>query len=204
VNIRPIGRSRRAPQEHRSEQSLAGIPLIHVARGGWGADGQYHLGQARGLIAIGDVAVGLVAIGGVAIGLLALGGVAVGLVAFAGVAMGIFAAGAVAIGVTAMGAVAVGVKSYGAVTASTIAAAHGRGRHPAASSPPDLAPASGVPVAPVCEAWAARPGDRAGRIGAMPRSRTPRSRFVLSFGRRLTGHVRGEELPTGCQAAGSA
>jgi hypothetical protein len=149
MSTRPIGRSRRAPQEHRSEQSLAGIPLIHIARGGWAADGQYHLGHARGLIAIGDVAVGVVAVGGVAIGLLALGGVAVGLVALAGVAVGIFAAGAVAIGVTAIGAVAVGVNSYGAVTASTIAAVHRRGCHPAASPPPNLAPASGVPVAPV-------------------------------------------------------
>jgi hypothetical protein len=183
VNTRPIGRSRRAPQEHRSEQSLAGIPLIHVARGGWGADGQYHFGQARGLIAIGDVAVGLVAIGGVAIGIFALGGVAVGLVAFAGVAMGIFAAGAVAIGVTAMGAVAVGVKSYGAVTASTIAAVHRRGRHPAASSPPDLAPASGVPG---CA------GGRCARQGLFGQA------IFLSFGSRLTGHIRGEELPAGC------
>ena len=126
MSTRPIGRPRRAPQEYRSEQSMAGIPLIHMARGGWDADGRYHVGRARGLIAVGDVAVGLVAVGGVAIGLLALGGVAIGLVALAGVAVGLFAAGAVAARVMAMGAVAIGVKSYGAVTPSAIAAAHRR------------------------------------------------------------------------------
>jgi hypothetical protein len=130
MNTPPVPRSRRAPQEYRSNQSLAGIPLIHLARGGWAADGKYHPARARGLLAIGDVAVGLVAIGGVAIGILALGGVAIGIVALAGVAIGVYAAGAVAVGVTAVGAVAVGVTSYGAVTACTIAASHRHRRHP--------------------------------------------------------------------------
>lgn len=153
MSTRSVGRPRRAPQEHRSERSLAGIPLIHAARGGWAADGRYHLGRARGVIAIGDVAVGVVAIGGVAIGILALGGVAIGLVAVAGVAVGGFAVGAVAVGVTAIGAVAVGVKSYGAVTASTIAAARRSVRRPALSArngfgppPEEVRPAASTPA----------------------------------------------------------
>jgi len=110
LNLRP------RPVRYRSTRTWAGRPLVDISFGGRGEDGRYRIGHARGVIAIGDVAVGLVAIGGVAIGLLGIGGLAIGLVALAGVALGLVAAGAVAIGLTAVGAVALGVTTHGTVT----------------------------------------------------------------------------------------
>lgn len=105
--------------EYRTERMWAGRPFVHISLGGRGGDGSYRLGQARGLIAIGDVAVGLIAIGGVAIGLVSFGGVAIGLVALAGIALGLSATGAIAIGLTAVGAIAIGATSHGPVTVGT-------------------------------------------------------------------------------------
>ena len=92
------------------------LPVVHVSVGGRQADGRYRLGRARGIIALGDVAIGLVAVGGVAIGLFSVGGVAVGLVALGAVVIGLLAVGAVAIGLFAAGAVAIGLTAVGAVT----------------------------------------------------------------------------------------
>jgi hypothetical protein len=75
---------RRRAMEYRSEHVWGDLPVVHVSVGGRQADGRYRLGRARGVIALGDVAIGLVAVGGVAVGLLALGGVAVGLLALGG------------------------------------------------------------------------------------------------------------------------
>lgn len=105
--------------EYRSERKLAGRPFVHISVGGRGDDGRYRLGQARGLIAVGDIAVGLVAIGGVAIGLVSFGGIAIGLVALGAIALGLSATGAVAIGLTAVGAIAVGATTHGPVTVGT-------------------------------------------------------------------------------------
>jgi hypothetical protein len=108
--------ARRRAVEYRSEQVWGNLPVVHVAVGGREADGRYRLGRARGVIALGDVAIGLVAVGGVAIGLFSVGGVAVGLVALGAVVIGLVAVGAVAIGLFAAGAVAIGLTAVGAVT----------------------------------------------------------------------------------------
>jgi hypothetical protein len=75
---------RRQFVEYRSEQLWGDLPVVHISVGGRQADGRYRLGRARGVIALGDVAIGLVAVGGVAIGLFSTGGVAIGLVALGG------------------------------------------------------------------------------------------------------------------------
>jgi hypothetical protein len=72
------GRRRRMAIDYRSKQVWGQLPVVHIAVGGRQADGRYRLGRARGIIALGDVAIGLVAVGGVAIGLLSVGGVAWG------------------------------------------------------------------------------------------------------------------------------
>src|SRR5918994_2011059 len=108
---------RRRAFEYRSEQVWGNLPVVHVAVGGRQADGRYRLGRARGIIALGDIAIGLVAVGGVAIGLLSVGGVALGLVAVGAVAVGLAAVGAVSIGLLAVGAVAIGLTSVGMATA---------------------------------------------------------------------------------------
>jgi hypothetical protein len=113
---------RRRAMEYRSEHVWGDLPVVHVSVGGRQADGRYRLGRARGVIALGDVAIGLVAVGGVAVGLLALGGVAVGLVAVGGVAVGLVAVGGVAVGLVAVGAVAMGLTAVGALTVGLVGA----------------------------------------------------------------------------------
>lgn len=110
-------------REYRSARTLLGLPLVHVAPGWRGSDGRYHVGRARGVIALGGVAVGVIAVGGVAIGVLSVGGVALGLLAVGAVAVGVAAAGAASVGVVAVGAVAVGVVAIGAVAVGS--ATHG-------------------------------------------------------------------------------
>ncbi|UCF29640.1 MAG: hypothetical protein JSW42_04490 [Chloroflexota bacterium] len=91
--------------EYRSEQELFGWPLIHITRGYDSQTGKPLV--AKGLIAIGDIAIGLVAIGGLALGVIAIGGMGVGLIAFGGLAAGLIAFGGVALGMfVAMGAAA--------------------------------------------------------------------------------------------------
>ena len=113
--------ARRRAREYRSEQAWGDLPVVHVSVGGRQADGRYRLGRARGIIALGDVAIGLVAIGGVAIGLFSVGGVAVGLVALGGVAIALVAVGGVAVGLVAIGAVAIGLTAVGALTVGLVA-----------------------------------------------------------------------------------
>ena len=70
---------------------------------------------AKGIVAIGGIAIGWLALGGVALGLIAFGGVGLGLLAaFVGVAIsGGFAAGGMAIGFIAVGGCAVGYYAIG-------------------------------------------------------------------------------------------
>jgi hypothetical protein len=106
------------PWEYRSRPGPGALPWIHVCIGG-PSEGRCRLGVARGVIALGDVAIGVVAVGGVALGLFAVGGVALGLAALAGVSLGVTAVGGLAIGVTSLGAVAAGVSAHGAMTWAT-------------------------------------------------------------------------------------
>src|SRR5262245_18696764 len=59
-----------------------GFPLVHVAVGMDPTTGRRRM--ARGVIAVGDIAVGVVAIGGFALGGLCFGGVALGVLTFGG------------------------------------------------------------------------------------------------------------------------
>ena len=119
------GRRQTNGNDYRSKQVWGQLPVVHIAVGVRQADGRYRLGRARGIIALGDIAIGLVAVGGVAIGPLSVGRVALGLVAVGAVAVGLAAVGAVSIGLLAVGAVAIGLTSVGVATAGLVAA-HGR------------------------------------------------------------------------------
>lgn len=91
-----------------SSARLLGWPLVSVAFGPNPERGE-RVGRARGVIAVGDVAIGGVAVGGVAMGVVAVGGVAVGVGAGAGVAVGLLASlGGLAAGGCAVGGVALG------------------------------------------------------------------------------------------------
>lgn len=93
--------------EYKSKRTLFGLPLVHI-----------HLGRgiyvAKGIIAIGNIALGAVSVGGIALGGLCLGGLSLGLIGLAGLALGLLlAAGGVAVGTMAVGGAAVGIVAIG-------------------------------------------------------------------------------------------
>ena len=95
--------------EFRSKATLFGLPLVHINVG-------YGLRAARGIIAIGNLAVGVVSIGGVAVGVFSLGGVALGLLfALGGLGVGALSLGAFALGVISIGGIAAGWLTWGGV-----------------------------------------------------------------------------------------
>ena len=112
--------------EYRSAATIGGLPLLHVATGFDPASGRKRV--ARGVIAVGDIAIGGLALGGISIGLVSLGGLGIGVIALgggaigAGLAIGGAAIGAVAIGGGAIGYYAVGGAALGAHTVSATGA----------------------------------------------------------------------------------
>jgi hypothetical protein len=109
--------------EYRSQATLFGLPLVHIATGINPVTRQRRV--ARGVFAFGDVAVGVFAVGGVAVGFLALGGVSIGvLAALGGVALGGVTLGGVAVGAVALGGAALGYYAMGggAVGVHTVSA----------------------------------------------------------------------------------
>ncbi|MBN2137964.1 MAG: zinc-ribbon domain-containing protein [Sedimentisphaerales bacterium] len=99
--------------EYRSKRELFGLPMVHIVYG-MGIDPVTgRLRVAKGIIAIGNIAVGGLAIGGVSLGILSLGGLAAGLAVFGGMAVGLLAFGGMAIGLIAVGGGAVGYYALG-------------------------------------------------------------------------------------------
>jgi hypothetical protein len=99
-------------RRYRSEITLFGLPLLDIATGPRDNEPK---GQARGIIAIGDIAIGWLAIGGFARGVIALGGFAVGVVALGGLSAGLITFGGLTVGLLAAygGLVSGGVVSGG-------------------------------------------------------------------------------------------
>jgi len=114
----PGPRTRIMGYELRVPSEGDGLPLIHIAVGYDPRTGRRRI--ARGVIAIGDVAVGVIAIGGVSFGVVTLGGLSMGVLAFGGcsigavLALGGFAIGGIAIGGAAIGYYALGGGAFGA------------------------------------------------------------------------------------------
>ncbi len=99
------------PFEYRSTKRLFGLPLLHINVGGYRAG--IGARTAKGIVAIGDVAIGVIAVGGIAFGGLAMGGMALGAIAFAGLAAGLLALGGIAAGIVAFGGCAFGAAAIG-------------------------------------------------------------------------------------------
>jgi hypothetical protein len=99
---------------YTSGRAVLGLPLIAVAMGPDPASGQTH-GIAKGILAVGDVAIGGLAVGGVACGVVSVGGLSAGLLSFGGLSLGLVALGGLAVGGLALGGVAIGVGSLGGV-----------------------------------------------------------------------------------------
>lgn len=104
--------------EYRSKTEVFGWPLVHVCHGIDPRTGRQRV--AKGVIAIGGVAVGGFAFGGVAFGVFTFGGASVGLMSFGGAAVGLLVAiGGAAVGLglsfggLAIGTVAIGGGAFG-------------------------------------------------------------------------------------------
>jgi tRNA A-37 threonylcarbamoyl transferase component Bud32 len=98
--------------EYRSKATLFGLPLVHIATGIDPVTGKKRV--AKGIIAIGDLAVGGLALGGGAFGVVALGGGAIGLISLGGFSLGLLlAVGGMAVGALALGGGAIGVIAAG-------------------------------------------------------------------------------------------
>src|SRR5262245_32208874 len=76
-------------RRYKSGIEIFGLPLVHIA---YGPSESERVGRARGIIAMGDMAVGFLAIGGFARGFIAMGGFAFGLVALGGFSLGLLGA----------------------------------------------------------------------------------------------------------------
>jgi hypothetical protein len=70
--------------EYKSRTQLFGLPLVHIVYGPAMNPATGKLRVAKGIIAIGGLAVGVLALGGAAFGIIAFGGLAVGLLAALG------------------------------------------------------------------------------------------------------------------------
>ncbi len=83
--------------EYKSKAAIAGLPLIHIAKGFDPMTGRRLV--AKGVIAFGDIAIGCLALGGVAAGGVAAGGIGVGVIGLGGLAIGCGALGGGAVGI---------------------------------------------------------------------------------------------------------
>lgn len=115
--VKPNKQSYRYSKLYRSDREFMGLPFVSVNLG--------TMGMAKGIIAIGDVAVGVVAVGGFSLGIVSFGGMGMGLFVFGGLALaGLLGIGGVAIaGGVAMGgaAVAYHLAMGGSAVAHTLA-----------------------------------------------------------------------------------
>jgi len=102
--------------EYRSKEEINGWPLIHINLGTHPETGRPLV--AKGVVAIGNMAIGIVSIGAVAIGIVTLAGIGIGIVSLAGIAIGIVALGAIALGYeAALGALVLSSKyALGVIT----------------------------------------------------------------------------------------
>ncbi len=105
--------------EYKSRARILGLPLVHVASGIDPGTGRVFV--ARGIFAMGNVAIGVFTFGGLSIGLFSFGGIALSVLA----SFGGLAGGSVAVGGVAGGAVAVG----GAAAGHYVLAGQGAGTH---------------------------------------------------------------------------
>jgi hypothetical protein len=101
--------------EYKSKRTLLGLPLLHIVYGPPFNPTTGKLRVAKGIVAIGGIAVGWLALGGAAFGLVAFGGFAFGLlIALGGAAIGTgFSMGGLAVGSIAVGGGAFGVHVLG-------------------------------------------------------------------------------------------
>jgi len=97
--------------EYKSGAAVFGLPLVHIVYGP-GPGGRMK--PAKGIIAVGNIAVGVIAVGGFSLGILSIAGFGIGLICFAGIALAVLGGvGGIAVGYVAVRGIAVSVYSIG-------------------------------------------------------------------------------------------
>lgn len=98
--------------EYRSKKTCFGLPLLHIVLGPAIDPSTGRPRVAKGIVAVGGVAIGVLSLGGVSFGIISLGGVALGLLlGIGGAAVGLIAIGGAAVGYYVMGGGVWGIKS---------------------------------------------------------------------------------------------
>lgn len=118
VEVLQRGPYARGGKRYESPIKLFGLPLLSIAMG---PHDDEKRGNARGIIAIGDVAVGWLAIGGRARGIIALGGLAMGVLSMGGLSIGVFSFGGWSMGLIAVGGGAAGGFASGGMAIGGVA-----------------------------------------------------------------------------------
>ncbi len=94
--------------EYKSRRTLFGLPLVHIVLGRRG------MSVARGIFAVGNIAVGFFTVGGISLGLFSFGGISLGLLlSLGGLAVGGISVGGLAVGLLALGGCVVGWMAVG-------------------------------------------------------------------------------------------
>lgn len=114
VTDRGSTRRRRWEYEYISKKKVGNLPLIHIHTGS-------GLCMAKGVIAIGNVALGYLSIGLFSLGLLSVGVLSAGIIAIALLGLGVVALGNICIGLFAAGNLAVGLFVIGNLARGVIA-----------------------------------------------------------------------------------
>jgi hypothetical protein len=102
--------------EFKTKIKLFGLPLIHIKfrrLRGYGT----KYGAAKGIIAIGDIAIGVIAFGQYAYGGLCIGGYSLGVISIGGFSAGLISLGGFCIGLASFGGVGAGIWSLGGFSA---------------------------------------------------------------------------------------
>ena len=99
-----------------SKTKLFGLPLVSVCLSFY-PHMIHNQRTARGIVAIGNIAVGVVALGLLSVGVFSIGALSIGEFALGALAFGLAALGPVAIGILAFGPVAIGLWYAGGVAA---------------------------------------------------------------------------------------
>ncbi len=96
--------------EYKSKRKLGSLPLVHINIG----HGFY---VAKGVIAIGNIAIGCAAFGALAVGGLCFGAFALGLLGIGGVAIHLLLSfGGISVGAVAIGGAAIGIVTFGGLS----------------------------------------------------------------------------------------
>lgn len=113
--------------EYRSKRTLFGLPLVHICLGNG------KLCTAKGILAIGNIALGVFALGGISAGLFSIGGISLGLLfSLGGLSMGGLTLGGVSVGLFALGGFAMGGYAVGGCAVAARIAAGGFAAAPVA------------------------------------------------------------------------